>query len=240
MNSVCKPSVILLDIEGTTTPISFVYDTLFPYARAHLLQYLEEHADDPELHRDLDQLSKENQAEISQSAPIISEARSSSQAYGYLVWLMDQDRKSPALKAIQGKIWETGYSSGRLKSTIFPDVPRALERWHRQGCRTAIYSSGSVLAQKLIFCHSDCGDLTPWIEAYFDTAIGPKTEVASYRKISGKLGSTPQEILFLSDSPAELDAAEAAGLDVRLTIRPGNRSVPHPVHHRPVSSLDEL
>jgi len=239
MNTIHKPSVMLLDIEGTTTPISFVYDTLFPYARAHLLQHLE-CANEQELLRDLDQLYKENQAEKSRGAPMISEGRSSSQAYTYLVWLMNEDRKSPALKAIQGKIWETGYRSGQLKSTIFPDVPRALERWHGQGCRIAIYSSGSVLAQKLLFRYSDCGDLTQWIQAYFDTGTGAKIEAMSYRKIAKKLAVDPQEMLFLSDSLAELNAAEEAGLDVCLTNRPGNRPISASVRHLHVCSFDEL
>lgn len=240
MSSLRKPSVILLDIEGTTTPISFVYETLFTYARAHLQQFLEEHADNEQLHRDLDQLIRENREEKSADTPLISEARSLLQVHNYLVWLMDEDRKSPALKAIQGKIWETGYTSGQLKSAVFTDVPAAFERWHSEGRRVAIYSSGSVLAQKMLFRYSEEGDLTRWIEAYFDTATGAKIEAVSYSRIVQKLGVEAKEMLFLSDSSAELDAAESAGLDVRLTIRPGNRPTPPPVRHLPVFSFDDL
>jgi enolase-phosphatase E1 len=240
MTPIRKSSVILLDIEGTMTPISFVYETLFPYARAHLKGYLEEHAEDERLRQDLDRLAQENQENSSPGAPAITEAHSCAQAYGYLIWLMDRDRKSPALKSIQGKIWETGYASGQLKSTVFVDVPTALERWRNEGRQIAIYSSGSVLAQKLLFQHCEVGDLTGWIEAYFDTATGAKTEAASYHRITRALDVEPREILFLSDSPAELDAAASAGLDVRLAIRSGNRAVPPHVLHVPIFSFDEL
>jgi len=240
MISIERPSVILLDIEGTTTPISFVYEMLFPYARAQLKQFLEEHAQDEELHRDLEQLSKENGSEKSDAVPLIFEARSIPQAYDYLVWLMDEDRKSPALKSIQGKIWAEGYASSQLKSIVFADVPLAFERWHREGRRIAIYSSGSILAQKLIFQHSQAGDLRPWIDKYFDTATGAKIDAASYGRIAEELSVKPEEILFLSDSPAELDAAASVGLDVRLAVRPGNKPVSSSVPHRPVFSFDEL
>jgi enolase-phosphatase E1 len=240
MNASRKPSVILLDIEGTTTPISFVYETLFPYARAHLKQFLEEYADDEDVHRDLDLLIKENREEKSVDTPMISEARSLLQVQSYLVWLMGNDRKSTALKAVQGKIWKTGYTSGQLKSTIFTDVPTAFERWHNEERRVAIYSSGSVLAQEMLFRYTNQGDLTRWIETYFDTATGAKIESESYSRIIQKLGVEAKETLFLSDSSAELDAAASAGLDVRLAIRPGNRPVPPSVRHPQVLSFDEL
>jgi enolase-phosphatase E1 len=235
-----KPSLMLLDIEGTTTPISFVYETLFPYARAHTREFLLEHEGDADLRRDIATLTAENQTDSSSGAPVISAGAKPAEACDYLVWLMDQDRKSPALKSIQGKIWEEGYTGGQLKSIVFADVPRALERWHNDGRRIAIYSSGSVLAQKLLFRHSDAGDLTQWIAAYFDTATGAKTERDSYDKISQALAVSPEEILFLSDAPAELDAAASAGLGVRLAKRPGNREVSPHCHHRPVFSFDEL
>jgi enolase-phosphatase E1 len=240
MTSNQKSSVILLDIEGTTTPISFVYETLFPYARMHLKQFLEEHGNDEGLRRDLEHLVEENRAEKAVCAPAISEALSRAQAYDYLVWLMNEDRKSPALKSIQGRIWETGYANGQLTSTVFADVPVAFERWRGEGRRIAIYSSGSLLAQRQLFQHSQAGDLTPWIEAYFDTATGAKTEVESYYRIAHALSVRPAEILFLSDSPAELDPAASAGLRVHLAIRPGNREEHPSVRHLPVFSLDEL
>ena len=235
-----KPSVILLDIEGTTTPISFVYETLFPYARAHLKEFLREHEDHEDLRRDIEMLAAENQADNLSGAPVMPSSPKPVDVCNYLVWLMDQDRKSPALKSIQGKIWEAGYTSGQLKSVVFADVPAAFERWHHEGRRIAIYSSGSVLAQKLLFHHSQAGNLTQWIAAYFDTATGGKTEKDSYKKIAKALGTDPQNVLFLSDTPAELDAAASAGLGVRLAKRPGNREVPQQVRHLPVFSFDEL
>jgi enolase-phosphatase E1 len=245
--STAQPAVILLDIEGTTTPISFVYDVLFPYARARLRTFLEDHANDSDVRGDLDLLRSENRSDISASsdAPVVADNTSQASiqietAHGYLLWLMDRDRKSPALKAIQGRIWESGYASGALRSIVFSDVPVALERWAQQSRRVVIYSSGSVLAQKLIFRHTQAGDLSRWIEAYFDTGVGAKTQSSSYVKIAGALGVLPGEILFLSDAPAELDAAAQAGLQTRLVVRPGNRAVPASLPHMAVSSFDEL
>ena len=231
--------VILLDVEGTTTPISFVYDVLFPYARAHMEGFLKQHRDDADLLRNIEILVAENHAEAPSNVPTIPPNATPADCSAYLFWLMDQDRKSPALKSIQGRIWEAGYASGELKSVVFPDVPPALHRWHDQSRRIAIYSSGSVLAQKLLFRHTQAGDLTPWITAYFDTAVGAKSDRGSYSKIAQALDVRAEEILFLSDAPAELDAAASAGLGVRLAKRPGNRAVPQ-AHHPSVSSFDEL
>jgi enolase-phosphatase E1 len=240
MKSTSAPLVMLLDIEGTTTPISFVYETLFPYARTHLKEFLEEHARDEGLQQDLNELIKENRIEKSSGAPLMSVDGALSQVYEYLVWLMKEDRKSPALKSIQGKIWEAGYTSGQLKSTLFDDVPKALERWHSEGRRIVIYSSGSVLAQRLIFHYGMFGDLTRWIHAYFDTEVGAKVEAASYLRIAQRLSVMPVEILFVSDSPQELDAAALAGLNVRLAVRPGNRPTSPDVRHPTIFSFDEL
>jgi enolase-phosphatase E1 len=246
MSSV-QSSVVLLDIEGTTTPISFVYDVLFPYARTRLRTFLEDHADEADVRGDLDLLLAENRhdASVSSGVPVIPENMSPPSlrmegAYAYLVWLMDQDRKSPALKSLQGKIWEAGYAGGEIRSIIFPDIPTAFERWHQQGRRIVIYSSGSVLAQRLIFGHTQAGDLTRWIEAYFDTGVGAKTQSASYMNIAGELGVLPRDLLFVSDAPAELDAATEAGLQVRLAVRPGNRAVPSTASYAAVMSFDEL
>jgi enolase-phosphatase E1 len=237
---VTKHSVILLDIEGTTAPISFVYETLFPYARRHLRQYLADHAHDPDLHDPLDLLASENHQEQPSGAPEFSHSAQLDAAYNYLIWLMDQDRKSPALKSIQGKIWAYGYTSGELRSTLFPDVAPALKRWHWEGRRVAIYSSGSVLAQKLLFRYTDFGDLSPWIDAYFDTAMGAKTQSESYNRIAEALAANPAAGIFLSDSIPELAAASSAGWDVRLAIRPGNRPVSDSMHYLTLASFDEL
>jgi enolase-phosphatase E1 len=234
-----NPSVILLDIEGTTTPVSFVYNTLFPYARTHMKEFLIESAQRDDLRRDIEMLEIENRTETSPSAPRISAGAEFEQACKYLIWLMDQDIKSPALKSIQGKIWEAGYANGQLKSIVFDDVPSAFGRWRHNGRHIAIYSSGSVLAQQLLFRHTQAGNLAQWISAYFDTAVGPKSDPASYSKIAFELKANPGEILFLSDAPAELDAALIAGMNVCMAKRPGNRELPQQAYLT-ISNFDEL
>jgi enolase-phosphatase E1 len=222
---------ILLDIEGTTTPISFVAETLFPYARARLARFLDEKRDDADVREDLARLRMEREREAEPGAP--------ESPLPYLLWLMDRDRKSTALKSLQGKIWEDGYASGALVAPVYADVPRALRRWTAEGRDVSIYSSGSVLAQKLLFAHTDAGDLTPFLAAYFDTTIGPKRERESYARIASALARAPAEILFVSDVPAELEAARAAGLSVALAVRPGNPPMNAPAAWS-VTSFDEL
>jgi enolase-phosphatase E1 len=241
------PSLYLLDIEGTTSPVSFVYDVLFPYARQRMKDYILAHAGDRSLDADLRLLAQENAIDRASGAPIIYLSQKLSQEPGealqssvaYLLWLMDKDRKSTALKSIQGKIWAEGYEQGHLHSEVFPDVPAALERWHAAS-RVAIYSSGSVEAQKYLFRFTGSGDLTPLIEAYFDTQTGPKIESASYQKIAAAMHADPATILFISDSVRELDAARDAGLATLLSLRPGNAPVDADHNHRAIRSFDEV
>ena len=208
-------NAILLDIEGTTTPIDFVHKVLFPYARAKIGEFVA--ANRASLSTEISQLETEslNDRDFEDHLDTTSPASISS----YLRFLIDADRKSTPLKTIQGRIWKDGYESGELRSIVYGDVPTAFERWHLEGKVIAIYSSGSVLAQKLIFHHSDHGDLTRFITAYFDTGIGAKREVTSYENISRELGKKPSEIKFFSDIEAELDAACAAGLQTALVDR---------------------
>lgn len=215
------PKVILLDIEGTTTPIDFVFQTLFPYARHHLAEYLAAHWD--EVQADLTALQAEHDADTAQGLqpPPLDGAESAS-VVAYLHWLMERDRKSTPLKSLQGKVWEEGYRSGALKSQFFADVPPALARWQQQQKRIAIFSSGSVLAQKLLFTYTEFGDLSASISGWFDTNVGAKKEAASYQRIAAALGVAPQEVLFLSDVTAELIAAREAGMQTKLSLRPGN------------------
>ena len=154
--------------------------------------------------------------------------------------LMNQDSKTPALKELQGHIWEDGYNTGELVGAVFDDVKPALERWRQQGVAVAIFSSGSVLAQKLLFGHSSAGDLTPLLRWYFDTAVGAKTDPASYRRIASSIGESPDAVLFVSDIVAELDAARATGMQTALSIRPGNATVASGHGHRSISSFEEL
>jgi len=157
----------------------------------------------------------------------------------YIEWLMTRDRKSTPLKSLQGKIWEEGYQSGQLRGQVFDDVPRALKRWQGKKKTTAIFSSGSVLAQKLLFANTPAGDLTPYIFHYFDTATGSKTDSHSYQEIAKILQRLPSEIVFISDVTTELDAAKSAGTQALLCLRPGNRPQP-PTTYRLIRTLDEV
>jgi enolase-phosphatase E1 len=217
---------VVLDIEGTTTPLAFVYDVLFPFARAHLRDYLHAHGGSDEVRGAIEKLRAEwrDDAGSRQDPPEWPEDSPLS-AVAYLEWLMDRDLKSPALKLLQGYIWEGGYRSGELKGMVFPDVRPAFERWCAVPVTIAIYSSGSVLAQRLLFGATPEGDLTPFIAEFFDTAVGAKASPESYRAIAESLGHAPAEILFVSDVLAELEAARAAGCQVLLAERPGNRAV---------------
>ena len=236
---------ILLDIEGTTTPISFVHDVLFPYARTHVKSYLAKSLDSPETTAILAQLREEHRSDVEQDLPppgLVNETRDAelNSLVSYVEWLIDRDRKSSGLKALQGKIWEQGYLNGTLQAPLFPDVLPALERWRRASLRIAIFSSGSVLAQKLLFGHTQAGDVTKFIDSYFDTTTGPKLAMESYRLIAGDIGVPANEMLFISDVTTELDAARAAWFQTRLCVRPGNQPQPSQEKHRIISSFDEV
>ncbi len=235
---------ILLDIEGTTTPIAFVFDVLFPYARRHLRRHLDQHADSPEYDVLFGRLRDDHASDRSAGEPVPPwadappAARLDSVA-SYSEWLMDRDRKSTALKVLQGKIWEEGYARGELVGDVFADVPGALERWRAQDRQIGIFSSGSVLAQQLLFRHSAAGDLTRFLQWYFDTAVGTKTDSESYRRIADAMTIPAGAILFVSDVTGELDAARRAGMHTALSVRPGNK--PPPEHGHPiVQTLDAL
>ncbi len=217
-------SAVVLDIEGTTTPIVFVHEVLFPYARARLAPFLSMHANRADVTRTVSTLFLEHHADLVQGdgPPVWERERDPAGPVPYLEWLMDRDRKSPALKALQGLIWDEGYAKGELRGQVFPDVPPALARWHAAGLGLAIYSSGSVLAQRRLFQSTDAGDLTPLFNDFFDTDVGAKRDPNSYRRIAAALGLPTSDVLFISDVTAELAAARTAGLQTRLSIRPGN------------------
>lgn len=197
--------VVLTDIEGTVGSVSFVKDVLFPYARDRLPSFLAETADTPEV------------------APLLAEARTLAglaavapvEAVAAVLdaWI-EADRKAPPLKALQGLIWRGGYEAGTLKAHVYLDAVTALNAWHAAGVPLYVYSSGSVEAQLLFFAHTVEGDLTPLFQGYFDTRTGPKAEAASYARIAEVIGAAPQDILFLSDTGAELVAARHAGMQV--------------------------
>jgi enolase-phosphatase E1 len=231
---VVTPLVRLLDIEGTVAPIDFVYQTLFPYARQRIPTFLAQPLD-LELRDAMESLSVERQREVDTNGVPADNA-------GYLLWLMDRDRKSGPVKIVQGRIWQQGYESGNLVSELFPDVPNALRRWTSAGQRVAIFSSGSILAQRLVFRHTRFGDLTRFIDAYFDTSTGPKRDPASYRAIAARLETSLGEIQFFSDVIEELDAAARAEMQTVVTFRPGNREIAPEVlaTHSAIRSFDEI
>jgi len=222
-------TTILTDIEGTTSSISFVKDVLFPYARAHLPAFVVTHADDPAVQHWLHEAAKE--------AGLVS--ASQQELIDLLVEWIDMDRKSTALKALQGMIWKDGYASGEYRAHVYPEVASRLRAWHAAGKRLYVYSSGSVPAQKLFFAHSEAGDLGPLFAGYFDTETGPKREAESYRRIATAIGVPAGDILFLSDIVEELDAAAAAGLHTTQIARsPATR--PSAGVHRCVADFDAV
>jgi enolase-phosphatase E1 len=231
-----KIDAVVLDVEGTTTPVDFVYGTLFPYARQHLSRYLQDNSQSLEVGSLLELLVKERLTEPSGEAPPYSDDIDPNP---YLLWLMDVDRKSPALKSLQGKVWEAGYRAGTLKGAVFSDVPAALLRWQSRGLLVGIYSSGSVLAQKLLFTHSAAGDLSQYLAAHFDTEVGAKGECQSYATIASRLRILPERILFVSDIVSELRAASEAGYQCLLSDRPGNKEQPEH-NFRIVTSFDSV
>ena len=203
------PRAIVTDIEGTTSSLAFVHDVLFPYSCQRLADYVRAHRAD---------LAPVLQAVRDEAGEL---ALPDDACIARLLDWHDADRKIAPLKTLQGLIWEQGYADGDLKGHIYPDATAGLRRWHAMGIALHVYSSGSVAAQKLLFGHTQDGDLTPLFSGYFDTAIGGKKEAASYRAIAAALGIAPGDILFLSDVAAELEAAREAGLRVILLARDG-------------------
>lgn len=199
---------ILTDIEGTTSSIDFVHQTLFPYAKQRMRAFLRAHGDRPEVGALLHDVAQAEGRQLARE-----------DAADVLARWIDEDRKATPLKALQGMIWAEGYEAGELKGHVYPDTPEYLARWKKSGVALYVYSSGSVEAQKLIFGHTDYGDLQPLFSGYFDTRIGAKKEKESYVKIRGEIGFAAQEILFLSDVGEELDAARSAGMKTCQLLR---------------------
>ncbi len=227
---------ILLDIEGTTTPIDFVHNTLFPFAKSRVAGYVQQNLSD--LKFEIGQLAGEREADTEYKPELRVDSANS--VSDYLRFLIDNDRKSTPLKSIQGMIWRTGYESGDLVSVVYPDVADAFVRWKNEEKMIAIYSSGSVLAQQMIFKYSDLGDLTRYIDKYFDTTTGHKRDPESYAKIADELEVSSIEILFVSDIPGELDAAAQSGYQTALSIRPGNAAIEPDTGHKPIESFNQI
>lgn len=211
---------VLTDIEGTTSSIAFVKEVLFPYARRHLPGFVQLHANDSEVLHWLG---------LAATEACINDPRSPRVVDALLRWI-DEDRKVTALKALQGMIWRAGYAAGDYRAHVYPEVAARLRQWKSQGLRLYVYSSGSVTAQKLFFGHSEAGDLAALFDGWFDTETGGKLEAASYLRIADTIGLEPGAILFLSDSEAELDAAQAAGMPTVQLCRPPRRCAGTPKH----------
>lgn len=223
--------VILTDIEGTTSSLSFVHDVLFPYAQEHIAQFvMDGFADDPAIREQLEEVAARSGVSANDLPGLIEVLET---------WIRE-DRKETPLKTLQGMLWEQGYQQGAFRGHVYPDAAEGLRRWHDRGLRLYVYSSGSVKAQKLIFGHSEQGDLTPFFSGYFDTRVGAKRDPESYRAILDRIGMEPETVLFLSDVEAELEAAEAVGLKTAWLVRDGDL----PQSTRPVmrdfNGVDEL
>lgn len=249
MPTISGISHLLLDIEGTTCPVSFVADTLFPYAATRLSAFLLEESTNPEVQRlvaeaeqawrsdpDPEAITLRQRHLGASPAGVRATADSGSDAgdtphptavpslrvAAYLQLLIQQDRKLTPLKDLQGLIWRAGYADGDLSAPLFGDVPAALQRWHDAGVELAVYSSGSVPAQQLLYGHTESGDLRPLFNHWFDTRTGAKQLPESYRAISRTMNTQPQRVLFISDALAECEAACQAGMAVLFSDRPGN------------------
>ncbi|XP_074849830.1 enolase-phosphatase E1 isoform X2 [Carettochelys insculpta] len=191
-------AAILLDIEGTTTPISYV--------------------------------QAEEDSSLDGIVPIPSETGTGEGEVEQIIqavvdnvyWQMSLDRKTTALKQLQGHMWRAAYTSGRMKGEVFEDVVPAIRKWREAGLKVYIYSSGSVEAQKLLFGYSTEGDILELLDGHFDTKLGPKVESESYRRIARSIGCSTNNVLFLTDVTREAHAAEEANMHVAVVLRPGN------------------
>ncbi|MFO7630801.1 MAG: acireductone synthase [Prochlorococcaceae cyanobacterium] len=227
---------VLLDIEGTTCPVSFVAETLFPYASRQLCSFLEGHQHDPNVQALVDEVRQAwlrdpdpgahgligQQHAPEASAGSLNVTSSVGSVVPYLQWLIEHDRKLSPLKELQGMIWGEGYRKGELVGPLFADVPAALLSWSEQNLVLAVYSSGSVKAQQLIYGYSQAGDLRALFQHWFDTRTGAKQDPSSYQTIAKEMGVKAGSVLFISDSRAELEAASAAGMAAVFSDREGN------------------
>jgi enolase-phosphatase E1 len=227
---------ILLDVEGTTSSISFVYDVLFEHAKQHVGNFLTRHRHDASIV----QLAVAMAQTAGMAITAEEIANDPTRAALAAVDLMNRDIKDTSLKALQGMIWRHGFESGEIVAHVYDDVPAALTRWRDAGLDVRIYSSGSIEAQRLFFSHTAAGDLTSCLQGHYDTTTGHKREQTSYEKIAADMGIAPRQILFVSDVGEELDAARGSGMATALAVRPGNRPAGGLLDHDPIDSFDEI
>lgn len=227
---------ILLDVEGTTSSISFVHDVLFAHAKRHVGDFLAARGDDPAVRTVAAGLA----ATAGLDAAVLDSPEGLARLAYAAVEMMNRDLKDTALKSLQGMIWRGAYEAGDVQSHVFDDVPPSLRQWADAGLDVRIYSSGSIEAQKLFFGHTAAGDLTPHLRGHYDTTTGPKREASSYAAIAADMALEPRQILFVSDVGAELDAARQAGMATALAVRPGNRDAGGLLDHEPIASFAEI
>lgn len=229
---------ILLDIEGTTSSVTFVYDVMFPYVREHLTAYLGEHWGEAKLFADCEQMATDGgHPSLAAMAPeSLPAAARQARVAAEVIRQMDADMKTTGLKSLQGDIWKAGFESGELVAHVYDDVVPCIRSWRAQSLPIRIYSSGSVAAQKLFFGHTQAGDLLPLFDGHYDTTVGSKRSAASYAAIARDWGLSPERLLFVSDVVAELDAARDAGLATVLCCRGEMLESDHPT----CQALDEI
>ena len=237
---------LLLDIEGTTCPITFVTSVLFPYAKKQLKPHLDTNSSDDAVRQLIKGAWNEWRNDPDpKSQAMLNDSTSEAEDYGneaihnYLQHLISIDRKSSTLKDLQGRIWKQGYDLGSIQSELYPETLTALHAWASAGLKLAVYSSGSVAAQQLLYQHTPGGDVRHLFGAWFDTRTGPKKESHSYQSIARELNTPPQSIAFISDNKAECDAAEEAGMNTMFSLRNGNPDQ-SPGHHKAITSLDQV
>lgn len=236
-NSIKSIESVLLDIEGTVSPVSYVYEVLFPFARKYASEFLHEHFNEPSVQKALDFMARD--AGFKNKEDWLKTGEPIDVVLSEVNRLMDADIKATGLKELQGIIWKNGYDKGVLMSELFADVPEALSSWDKDGKNISIYSSGSIGAQKIFFAYTKFGDMSKYLDSHFDTTSGGKKEAASYKNISKALDFDPAKILFLSDIVDELDAAKEAGVQTILVIRDGN-APQRQNEHQSIKSLAEL
>jgi enolase-phosphatase E1 len=234
----------LLDVEGTTSSVSYVYDVLFPYARDRLRDFLSANWNDPRVQRARDLIARDagspSFAAFAAGTDSPEKTQPLETLVSHLERLMDTDAKTTGLKDLQGLIWRDGFVSGTLTSHVYPDVAPALAAWTAAGREVRIFSSGSIAAQRLFMAHSVAGDLTRFLSGHYDTTIGPKRSATSYAAIAAEMDQPAAAILFISDVVAELDAAHAAGMQTALAVRPGNAPSPAGHGHAAIESFEQI
>jgi enolase-phosphatase E1 len=222
---------VLVDIEGTTSTVAFVHQVLFPYSDAHLDGYVAAHRADAEVAQAMLEAARlAGEPDDADDATVLAQLHE---------WIAE-DRKATPLKTLQGLIWAEGYANGDLRAHVYPDAAAGLRRWHAAGLELYVYSSGSIAAQKVLFANNSQGDLTPLFTNYFDTTIGHKREARSYTAISRAMRTPPEDIVFLSDVDAELDAARETGMQTVRLLRPADTPPGATTKHPAATTFDDI